>query len=93
MKGLPGPAKSQAQPQLPSIATLLGSLPPKHSPAQSLACRPLPPCPQHSQTKLAPRACPGILLFFYIQMNFSGNFLLERSYPSVPKQGVGTGWG
>lgn len=92
MKGLRGPTKSQPQSQLSSIVTPLGSLPPKHSQNQSLAHRvpPLHPPAQPDQADF--QGLPwGLVFFFYIQMNFSGNFLLEMPYPIFSKQGVGTG--
>lgn len=61
-------------------------------PAQSLPHS--PPCPQHRHPSWLPGLALGFCYFFYIQMNFSENFLLEMPYPSVPErvwEGSGVG--
>lgn len=78
-------AKSQAQPQLPSFATPLGSLPPKPSPI---------PCPPPTQPDQAgSQGLPWGFVFFLDSDEFFWEFPAGDFLPQCPQTGCGNGLG
>lgn len=90
VKGLPGPAKSQAQPQLPSIATLLGFLLPKQQPSP-IPC--LPPLPPAQPDQAGSQGLPWDFVIFLYSNEFFWEFPAGDVLPQCPQTGCGNGLG